>query len=222
MNGLVDSPSSVSTRCSSCLVPSVAATSACVSPRVKSAEPWVRGRNDTSALIARVSVDFRPSIADAVLQDHAPNFLLLELVEVLADLRLPEPVGIDRRPATSWASFVRPWARSAFSGIRMISRIRPRVASRTWASSVGILMGGRVELPPGLAGQLGQRPLGADERPALVVGRGRWPPRRCPRTPRGLPPRPSSPSPRSRPPRGRACSARGPRRRGFTTRRPSI
>ena len=35
-------------RCSSSLVPSVAVTSACVSPRVKSAEPCVRGSSPTS------------------------------------------------------------------------------------------------------------------------------------------------------------------------------
>ena len=40
--------SSISMRCSSSLVPSVAVTSACVSPRVNSAEPWVRGSMPTS------------------------------------------------------------------------------------------------------------------------------------------------------------------------------
>ena len=42
-------PRSASTYCSSSPVPSVATTSACVSPRVNSAEPWVRGRMPTSA-----------------------------------------------------------------------------------------------------------------------------------------------------------------------------
>ena len=40
-------PSSASTNCSSSPVPSVATTSACVSPRVNSAEPWVRGSTPT-------------------------------------------------------------------------------------------------------------------------------------------------------------------------------
>ena len=37
-------------RCSSSLVPSVTVTSAWVSPRVNSAEPWVRGSTPTSTI----------------------------------------------------------------------------------------------------------------------------------------------------------------------------
>jgi hypothetical protein len=46
-----DSPSSASIFCSSAEVPSVVTTSACVSPRVNSAEPCVRGRMPTSQVI---------------------------------------------------------------------------------------------------------------------------------------------------------------------------
>ena len=48
-------------RCSSLPVPSVQSVSACVWPRVKRAEPWVRGITDTSDVIERISVSERPS-----------------------------------------------------------------------------------------------------------------------------------------------------------------
>jgi hypothetical protein len=46
-------PSSPSIICSLSLVPSVVETIAWVSPRVKIAEPWVRGRKPTLASIGR-------------------------------------------------------------------------------------------------------------------------------------------------------------------------
>ncbi len=46
-------------------VPSVAVTRACVSPRVKSAEPWVRGRSPTSHVIGRICVE--PAAVEALL-----------------------------------------------------------------------------------------------------------------------------------------------------------
>ena len=49
------SPSYSSITWASRLVPSVAVASACVSPRVNSAEPWVRGRTPTSIAIGRIS-----------------------------------------------------------------------------------------------------------------------------------------------------------------------
>ena len=48
--------------CSSSLVPSVATTIAWVSPRVNSAEPWVRGRNGASQTIGRTVTRSRPSM----------------------------------------------------------------------------------------------------------------------------------------------------------------
>ena len=55
------SPSTVSIFCWSSAVPSVAVTSACVSPRVNTAEPWVRGSTPTSIVIGRISSKARPS-----------------------------------------------------------------------------------------------------------------------------------------------------------------
>ena len=62
MNFLKTMPVSISTRCSSSAVPRVVATSACVSPRVKRAEPCTRGRRPTSLVIFRMSAVPRPPI----------------------------------------------------------------------------------------------------------------------------------------------------------------
>ena len=53
--------------CSSSPVPSVATTSACVSPRVNSAEPCVRGSTCTSETIGRTVFRSRPSMRRPVL-----------------------------------------------------------------------------------------------------------------------------------------------------------
>ena len=64
MNDLVVSfgTSMLSIRCSSSTLPSVVVTSACVWPRVNSAEPWTRGSTPTSQVIGRTVVPSRPSI----------------------------------------------------------------------------------------------------------------------------------------------------------------
>ena len=56
------SPISASMICSSRAVPSVATTSAWVSPRVNSAEPWVRGSTPERMLIGRTVRVSRPSM----------------------------------------------------------------------------------------------------------------------------------------------------------------
>ena len=53
--------------CSSSAVPSVATTIAWVSPRVKSAEPWVRGSRPVWQTIGRTSSVRRPSMRLPVL-----------------------------------------------------------------------------------------------------------------------------------------------------------
>jgi hypothetical protein len=64
------------------LVPSVVVQIACVSPRVNSAEPWVRGRKPTIASIGRTwsvaAVD-----AAAVLEDRAAHDVGLDLLDQL-------------------------------------------------------------------------------------------------------------------------------------------
>ena len=56
------SPASASMICSSRPVPSVTVTSACVSPRVNSAEPWVRGSTPVRMVIGRTVRVSRPSM----------------------------------------------------------------------------------------------------------------------------------------------------------------
>ena len=51
----------MSSRCSSRVVPSAATEKACVWPRVKSAEPCVRGATPTSIQMSRISSAARPS-----------------------------------------------------------------------------------------------------------------------------------------------------------------
>ena len=57
--------------CSSSAVPSVVTTRACVSPRVKSAEPCVLGRTSISHVIGRMSVADRPSVLTPLLAMEA-------------------------------------------------------------------------------------------------------------------------------------------------------
>ena len=66
-------------------VPSVAATSACVSPRVKSAEPWARGSTPTSIVIGRMS--FVAAAVDAHARERRlADQLALDLVDRARDV----------------------------------------------------------------------------------------------------------------------------------------
>ena len=62
MKRSVNSPASASMRCASRSVPSVAATTACVSPRVNSAEPCTRGSTPERISIGRTVRVSRPSM----------------------------------------------------------------------------------------------------------------------------------------------------------------
>ena len=75
------SPSYSSMICASSEVPSVAVTRACVSPRVKSAEPWVRGRTPTSQVIGRICVEVAAVEALVPLEDRLAGQDLDEVVE---------------------------------------------------------------------------------------------------------------------------------------------
>ena len=70
-------PVSASMCCASWLVPSVVVTSACVSPRVKSAEPCVRGSTPASQVIWRMSAPARPSIRLPVLSTSSRRCFFL-------------------------------------------------------------------------------------------------------------------------------------------------
>ena len=81
----------------SSVVPRVAVTSACVSPRVKSAEPWVRGRTPTSMEICADLVKGAAVGANAILGDLLAEDALAQRFVVLAQLLL----GVRRSPSGS-------------------------------------------------------------------------------------------------------------------------
>src|SRR5918993_1290077 len=97
MKDWYDRPSSPSIICSDSLVPSVVVQIACVSPRVNSAEPCVRGRNPTIDSIGRTWSVLRPSIRLPSLR-IAPLALVGRAVsrrDVVADQTLD--LGLHRR-----------------------------------------------------------------------------------------------------------------------------
>ena len=88
-------------------MPSVVVQIAWVSPRVKSAEPWVRGRKPTIASIGRtVFVVVRPSMRRPVLEDGAADDVGLELLHQLQAgeifFRILRLDGIFERFAWPW------------------------------------------------------------------------------------------------------------------------
>ncbi len=72
--------------CESREVPSVVTTSACVSPRVNSADPWVRGRTPTFTVIGRTVIRSRPSIRGSPFRIFCRTRLLSSLNEGVLDL----------------------------------------------------------------------------------------------------------------------------------------
>ena len=77
--------------------PSVATVSACVSPRVKRAEPWARGRRPTSTVMGRMSVQVAAVHADALVEHQLADDLLVEQAgQALAEARLAAG-GLEQR-----------------------------------------------------------------------------------------------------------------------------
>ena len=83
------SPSKLSIFCASSAVPSVQVTSACVSPRVNTAEPWVRGSTPVSIRDRPHLVELAAVEADAVREHLFAQDLLLQLLEDGLGLDLP-------------------------------------------------------------------------------------------------------------------------------------
>ena len=82
------SPSIVSNICSSLVVPSVVTAKLCVSPRVNSAEPWVRASNPAGGDLA----DLRRLSAvgpNAVLENRGTQDRVLHLLEERRELLFP-------------------------------------------------------------------------------------------------------------------------------------
>ena len=71
-------------------VPSVVTTIACVSPRVNSAEPCVRGRTPTSQVIGRIWSGLAAVDAVLVFRNRRTHNVLLELFQHGTDLLLGE------------------------------------------------------------------------------------------------------------------------------------
>ena len=79
-------PAMPSIVCSSKPLPSVAVTSAWVSPRVKSATPWGRGTGRVSQAIGRIWSLRRPSMRSPVASTRSRIDLAAEVVQDVADL----------------------------------------------------------------------------------------------------------------------------------------
>ena len=123
-------------------------------------------RRDRPGLGGLATVD-----ADAVLEDHPSDFLLLELVEVLADLRPPEPLRIDR--GHDVVGELRQPLR-AEGLLRDPDDVADPAAARLTDQRLegGILVGGGIELPSRLGGHLGEGALDADQGAAFLVREG--------------------------------------------------
>src|SRR5579885_806996 len=141
MNFLQCSPISASIFCSSEEVPSVVTTSAWVSPRVKSAEPWVRGSTSTSHVIGRTSVRPRPSRRrpSSTIVWRTTCFLSRSNSVAASLIRsgspLPTASATSARAASSAAY------RSCLAALPSAARSRGSAASRTAASSTGFAAG---------------------------------------------------------------------------------
>ena len=136
-------------------VPSVATTSAWVSPRVNSAEPWVRGSTPVRISIGRTVRVSRPSMRGSPSQDLAAHDLGFDVEQDVADLRPrrrspPSAVsaGDHSRPSTSRMAW-RAGLLVCGSGRRRAAWLRP--APRPWRSSASSF-GGGAPVPLRLAG----------------------------------------------------------------------
>ena len=82
MNLLNEIPSRLSIIFSSSRAPNVVTASACVSPRVNSAEPWVLGKTFVSHVIGLISSGLRPSIRifSLINRERISSFLISEKI----------------------------------------------------------------------------------------------------------------------------------------------
>src|SRR2546427_2744805 len=93
------SPSKLSIFCASSAVPSVQVTSACVSPRVKTEDPCVRGSTLVSIQIARTSSNLRPSSRTPCVSTSSRRTFSFKSLKICfaSSLRSTSPSGIDAR-----------------------------------------------------------------------------------------------------------------------------
>ena len=118
--------------CSSSPVPSVVTTSAWVSPRVNSDEPWVRGRMPTSDTIGRTVVRSRPSIR------APPEMMSPRRIELSSFLKA-EP----RLASASSSSLSAALTASRAAAMALVRSCLSLIAkaARIWVSPVGLHLG---------------------------------------------------------------------------------
>ena len=125
MNGSRRSPSMASTIWASRVVPRVVVTMAWVSPRVNSAEPWVRGSSFTRLEMSRTTAGPRPSmrLSPARIEPRTMDFSSFS--------NAPRTADSGRRPSSSPASA------SIAAPRASLTRIRRSILSTTrYASSM--------------------------------------------------------------------------------------
>ena len=105
--------------CSSRSVPSVATTSACVSPRVNSAEPWVRGSTPSAIAIGRTVRVSRPSMRGSPSRIWLRTMLGLACRTAVA--------STSSRVGLGWPSAASAARRSQTSAVDFVERLRARL-----------------------------------------------------------------------------------------------
>ena len=157
--------------CSSRSVPSVAATSACVSPRVKSAEPWARGSTPVRISIGRTVRVSRPSMRGSPDEDLAAHDLGFDVEQDVVDLDLVDGgAAFGRSAAIVDARRRRGSAcvRACFERIWYASRSFCSASASTLAMK-RLVLGRRLPVPHRLAGLLDQLVDRGDRDVALLV-----------------------------------------------------
>ena len=130
-------------------VPSVATTIACVSPRVNSDEPWVRGSTPTFEAIGRTVSSARPSMRTLVSEHRVAHGLVFELAEFLRQVAGVPAVGfgaagqraqhvlLDRGDGVAALQLVAHLEGLAEAGRRRLPSAR-RSARRSWPEPVHV------------------------------------------------------------------------------------
>ncbi len=138
------SPSYSSMIWASSEVPSVAVTSACVSPRVNSAEPCVRGSRPTSQEIGRISEKARPSSRRPAMMVSRVRTLTRSSAALATCLRLSASASGTRETAAFLTALISAYD-AILLGIVIAASIGSCQARRTSAKSSGEYSSGEVQ-----------------------------------------------------------------------------
>ena len=139
-------------RCESRSVPSVAATSACVSPRVKSAEPWTRGKQPGADLDRPHRARVAAVDARLARKDLAANDLGFDVEQQVVDLdRIELGPGFGERALGRCVGVARR-LRARLLGADLVGGADRFLGVRRDLGDERFVLGGRQPLPHGLAG----------------------------------------------------------------------